>query len=1202
MIIKYEKRSPIIAHIFLTAVLLLSSSPVVAQDINDAIKLNRQATELSQQGRYKEAIPYAEQALEIRKKALGDEHPDTARNYNYLARLYRELGNYTKAEPLYLKALEIRKRVLGDEHADTAGTYNGIAVLYRNLGDYTKAESLYLKALEIRKKVFGEMHADTAQSYYDLGSLYMSLGKYAKAEPLFLKALEIRKKALGDEHPDTAQSYNGLGWLNRALGNYVKAEPLYLKALEIYKKVLGEEHANTARTYHDLAVLYRSLGDYTKAEPLYLKALEIRKKVLGDEHPDAAQSYYDLGSLYMSLGNYAKAEPLYLKALDIRKKILGDEHPNTAQSYSGLGWLYKELGDYTKAEPLCLKALEIRKKALGEEHADTARSYYDLGSLYMILGKYAKAEPLFLKALEIRKQILGEEHADTTQSYNGLGWLYRDGGNYAKAEPLYLKALDIRKKVFGEENPDTAKSYYELAVLYGNIGDYAKAEPLYLKALETRKKILGEEHTDTARNYNSLARLYRDLGNYSKAEPLYLKALEIRKKALGEKHQDIAQSYNDLGGLYMSLGNYAKAEPLYLKALEIRKKVFGEKHANTAGIYYNLALLYLDTDKPDDAFNIFKRINSSSGVGLYHLKKGNFQEAETSFRRGLEYWEKRGEKESIIAHHIGLALSYEGLGNYEGAKYHFNKAIAAIEDQYKTLEFSDRISFLSGKTRAGISRLEPYEGMVRVLLKEKKAGYERDSLIYAERIKSRTFLEMLASRGVSGRKEDETVLRQDRSYQEQIIVLRKRLEILEGLGSKAPKGEKAEVEREFNQISTRYESFLQDVKLKGDEVGLLIGAESISISKIQSLLDPTTTLLEYLTAKDKVYAWLLTNDSINVYEMDLGVMKKEPLSLSVASLIEARVNDFLLPNISNKPRKAADPIMIYVPSDAKKETMQAERERNRLRFSQAVQDFHKDMISRIEKDIKTKNLIIVPHGVLHKVPFAALSDGKQYMADKYALSILPSASVVEYVVKKRKAAKGSILTMANPKTDYVPLDFAEVEGENISKLFPSREVYTLDKATESVAKSKSSNFNIIHFASHGQFNEKQPLQSGLLLAKDKENDGFLQVHEIFSLDLKNANLVTLSACETALSKIQGGDDLVGLSRGFIYAGTPSLLASLWEVDDKSTSILMESFYKNWLNGMSKPGALREAQLELKKIPQYSHPFYWAPFVMIGDWR
>jgi CHAT domain-containing protein len=209
---------------------------------------------------------------------------------------------------------------------------------------------------------------------------------------------------------------------------------------------------------------------------------------------------------------------------------------------------------------------------------------------------------------------------------------------------------------------------------------------------------------------------------------------------------------------------------------------------------------------------------------------------------------------------------------------------------------------------------------------------------------------------------------------------------------------------------------------------------------------------------------------------------------------------------------------------------------------------------------------------------------------------------MEHIVKKRKAEKERLLVFANPKTEYVPLEFAEIEGRTISKLFPQNEVYSREKATETIAKKKVSSFNIVHFAIHGEFNDRQPLQSGLLLAKDEENDGYLQVHEIFGMDLRNASLVTLSACETALSKIFGGDDLVGLSRGFIYAGTPSLLATLWKVDDPATSKLMEYFYQNWKQGMSKPEALRQAQIALKNIPQFRHPYYWAPFVMIGDWK
>jgi len=184
-----------------------------------------------------------------------------------------------------------------------------------------------------------------------------------------------------------------------------------------------------------------------------------------------------------------------------------------------------------------------------------------------------------------------------------------------------------------------------------------------------------------------------------------------------------------------------------------------------------------------------------------------------------------------------------------------------------------------------------------------------------------------------------------------------------------------------------------------------------------------------------------------------------------------------------------------------------------------------------------------------------------------------------------------------------PENYAVKEVDSIAGLFTDKEIYTKDKATEGTAKDKSAGPDVIHFACHVEFNDRQPLQSALVLAKDVDNDGFLQVHEIFELDLKDTNLVALSACETGLSKIQGGDDLVGLSRGFIYAGTPSILATLWKVDDPATAELMQRFYTNLQSkGMKKPEALQMAQIELKNIPKYKHPFYWAPFVMIGDWE
>ena len=160
-----------------------------------------------------------------------------------------------------------------------------------------------------------------------------------------------------------------------------------------------------------------------------------------------------------------------------------------------------------------------------------------------------------------------------------------------------------------------------------------------------------------------------------------------------------------------------------------------------------------------------------------------------------------------------------------------------------------------------------------------------------------------------------------------------------------------------------------------------------------------------------------------------------------------------------------------------------------------------------------------------------------------------------------------------------------------------------EAATETRVKASTAGHDVVHFACHGAFDGAEPLKSALFLGKDDKNDGRLELREIFQLNLKAAGLVTLSACETATSKVQGGDEVVGLSRGFLYAGSPSLLAALWPVDDRSVSLLMRDFYGNWrARGMSKTQALRQAQRKLKAEARYASPYFWAPFVLIGDWQ
>ncbi|MGO9114517.1 MAG: tetratricopeptide repeat protein, partial [Thermoguttaceae bacterium] len=441
--------------------------------------------ELESQGKYSEAIPLLQEALNLQRQFLGYSSPILATSLNNLASLYQHRGDYARAEPLYRQALEIRKKVLGENHPGYAVSLNNLAGLYKAQGDYARAEPLYRQALEIRKKVLGENHSSYATTVNNLADLYRHQGEYARAEPLYRQALEIVKNALGENHPHYASSLNNLAGLYQDQGEYARAEPLFLQALEITKKVLGENHPDYAGSLNSLAELYRAHGDYARAEPLFRQASEIWKKVLGENHPDYATSLNNLAELYRAQGDYARAEPLLRQASEIWKKVLGENHPYYATSLNNLALLYQAQGDYARAEPFFLQALEIRKKVLGENHPNYATSLNNLAGLYKAQGDYARAEPLFRQALEIAKKALGEDHPQYALSVNNLAALYAAQGDYARAEPLLRQCQEIRKKVLGENHPDYAISLINLAYLYFYQGDNARAEPLYRQATKT---------------------------------------------------------------------------------------------------------------------------------------------------------------------------------------------------------------------------------------------------------------------------------------------------------------------------------------------------------------------------------------------------------------------------------------------------------------------------------------------------------------------------------------------------------------------------------------------------------------------------------------------------------------------------------------------------------------------------------------------
>ena len=512
---------------------------------------------------------------------------------------------------------------------------------------------------------------------------------------------------------------------------------------------------------------------------------------------------------------------------------------------------------------------------------------------------------------------------------------------------------------------------------------------------------------------------------------------------------------------------------------------------------------------------------------------------------------------------------------------YYQRAIQQIESTRSLLESEEyRQSFFEGELR-------PYASMMDALL---LAGKPEEAFNYSERARSRVFLDVLGSKVQLSRLKG-GLLEEERTLQERIAAIKARLS-----GEAEGETERSGLRKQLAEAERAYSAFLVRLRKQDKEQVSLMSVEPLTLKEVQEFLDPQTTLVEYFVSERDIFVFVVEKDKLHVVTVELPREK-------LASLVkDLRESVFTL------------------------------AEKNK--FNEASALLYKQLIEPLLPHITGKELIIVPHDVLHYLPFHALvgSDGR-YLIEKYPIYYLSSASLLQFVKEKRKAGGEKVLAFGNPDLGDAEknLEYAELEAKEVKAAYPESSVYIGKEATEEKSKTLSANHDILHFATHAKLNEDDPLSSAVLLAREDKEDGRLEVREIFGMDLK-ANLVVLSGCETGLGKLSTGDELVGLTRAFIYAGTPSVVASLWSVDDSSTAHLMSSFYRN-LKTMSKVEALRQAQLELirgegrsdllarrgvggvgklgetpsaslsapsSNSVSTSHPYFWAPFILVGD--
>ena len=976
-------------------------------------------------------------------------------------------------------------------------------------------------------------------------------------------------------------------------GQYAAAIPLAQRALAIREQVLGPEHRDVATSLNDLAVLYRAQGNYVEAEPLFQRAIAIIEKALGPGHPDVATSLDNLAGLYYAQGNYAKAESLFQRAITIAEQTLGSEHPFVAISLNNLAELYHTQGKYIEAEALYKRALAIDEQVSGPEHPDIATGLNNLAALYSTLGNYTEAELLYQRALKIRKQVLGSAHPDVAQSLNNLAALYSALGNYTEAELLYQRALKIRKQVLGPAHPDVAQSLNNLAELYGALGNYTEAEPLHRRALKILEQTLGSEHLLVATSSNNLAGLYHAQRNYSEAETLYKRALTIREQALGLEHPDVATSLNNLAELYRAQGNYAKAAPLQQRALKILEHTLGPKHPSVATGLNNLALLYDAQEKHSEA-------------KLLHQHALTIREQVL----GLEH--------PLVATSLNnLSLLHDGQGNVTRA-IELRIRAANIEEQNLDLILATGSEARKQAYMATLSGEADATVFLHLQKAPQNAQAARLAIITVLRRKGR-ILDVLTN--------SQQILRQrltsdSQSLLDNLFDTRRQLAAL--IFNQPEDLVPEQYQTQITALHTRIGQLEDQLSRRSSEFRSL--SQSADLEFIQELIPANAALVElflYHPLNTKAspqqrfgeprYAAYILRPQGNPQGIDLGEAK------TINTLIASFRDELQDPATDN------------------------------IQVKQAAQLLDAHLMQPVRKLLgETRTILIAPDSALNLVPFEALVDeNDRYLVETYNFTYLTSGRDLLRLQTQSPSEQPPLL-LADPYFDrpgeitatqlpqqpskpdqtrsidlsqkaFAPLPGTAREVEAIAARLGVKPLIGT-QATEDVVKQVNSP-SILHIATHGFF-ENAPrteldnkvladnplLLSGLVLAGVKakqqstQEDGILSALEVTTLDLVGTKLVTLSACDTGLGGITAGEGIYGLRRALVIAGSESQLISLWKVEDEATEKLMVSYYERLQAGKGRSEALKLTQLEMLQSETYQHPYYWASFILSGNWE
>ncbi len=949
-------------------------------------------------------------------------------------------------------------------------------------------------------------------------------------------------------------------------GDLEVAAVAYKRVLALQKRLGLEEDADeTLITLVD--TLYKKL-DYAGALH-FKKATLVKLKPTGEKGDkrdplDYAMALNDAAVLATRALAFAEVESMLAEG----EKIFAEE-----DEVAQLGKVYHYRGINLMNQKRYEETIEAYKKsreyyAKANPQQATAR-LLDIGTIYRNnLSNYTEAIEYYDQAAEEYKAQGNAETylpvlIDKANTLMTIGQLEETIGIL---ERTVIPALDPQT-----QRTTWVRATQILANAYYRAGMYQEAQTQNDRILVEVAKIESElSRVDRQLDARSLkGMILAKVGKYREAFKEFREAIDTAKK-YNIKYQ-IALLYNNYGYWAREYGQVDQAIEFFNIALRLDEE--RKSRADIAFDLRNLGLAVIlkgDYNRARDLLNealnisqelrlVYNEAYCHFGLGDVAMREGSWQEASDHFRRALDVSRQGYMMDFVWRAHAGIAAAVLKLGDATAARTSYNESVTLIEKLRAGLKSeAGAEAFYS---EVGVQ--EVYEAYADVLmqLKEPELAWQA-----GERARGRAFMDSIGTQKIRFAKED------SRKLVDEERELKASLEGIERRINQAADRQRAKKEavvtppklaEALKAATARYAELIARMKQSDAQLEQFVKVDVVTLQELGELVPADTALLQYLVTPERLHIWVvrggkLQSASVQIYQEDLA----------------ARVRDY------------RDLIQNYSTTDY------------------LGDELYELLIAPVKDHLEgAARLAIVPHGVLHFVAFASLPVGDDYLVDRYPVYYLDAATMARFTPKERRLGQDAkILALAEParaNAGLAELPFTVRETEAMRRYFGNVDRRVGGEATESALRDAMASVDVLHVASHGEFLARAPAESRLLLAANSSNDGDLTVGEVFTMETR-ADMVTLSACESGMGRLSSADEVVGMNRAFFYAGTNTVVSSLWRINDVASAVVMKRFYRYLSEGDDKAEAMRKSQQVVRRY--FAHPAYWSAFRVVGDHR